>query len=391
MNRKLLIKKEKRTYIREDESVNYHESSFSLQTITNKSVQVQLLEKENIKYLLNSKISEKFLTELGRNVEIDDYLIELQEKYKITDYEVHIGMEDVLVRKIYLDTESIREIKYGIVTYNIVKSGKLISSNSIVFENNYTDLVETLSKKIDEELEWDKKKKVKCEDIPLVWIFNSEVAGYFFHECIGHVLEEDIFQITNYKIGDMFFKNKLNIYENWVKEDECDDIGNNIKEKICLVHNGKIENILSGYNSKWGICSGNVFTEETAFAPMVRMSNMLVESKITSNNLFTNVKEAIYVEEVSGGECEPFTGEVGLCIKKAYYIKNGKKDIAFEPFSLLFNLQDLKETQIDVGNDKKTIHSLCYKYGAIKKIQYTTPGILIDWRQNSGCITNRNF
>ena len=240
-------------------------------------------------------------------------------------------------------------------------------------------------------MKWDRKKKVKCKEVPLVWIFSQEVAGYFFHECIGHILEEDIFRRTNYNVGDMFFGNRLNIYENWEKEISFDDFGKRTKERICLVKNGKIENILSGYNPMQDSSTGNAFTEEVYFPPRVRMNSMFVEAENMTGKIYENVKVAMYVEEVSGGECEPFSGEVGLCVKKAHIVINDKKVVALEPFSLLLNLRDLKKAEIKVGDNKKTMHSLCFKYGAIKKIKYTTPEILIDWRKSSEYITNRDF
>lgn len=73
------------------------------------------------------------------------------------------------------------------------------------------------------------------------------------------------------------------------------------------------------------------------------------------------------------------------------HISNGRIDYVYEPFSLLFNLRNIKKVEIKMGYNKKTMQSLCFKYGAVKKIKYTTPDILIDWRQNSEFITDRDF
>lgn len=391
MNRKLLIRKEKRTYIRADDSKHDYESNLALQTITNEGIQVQPVENENIESLINRSFLEKFIFNLEEDRRIDNYLKLIQERYAATDFVVNVGIEDVLIRKYFFETESMTEICYAIVTYSILKDAKVVSSEFLVFEGNYDELVQKVCGKIDEEMEWYKTEKVRCKSTPLIWIFSQEVAGYFFHECIGHILEEDLFRISKYNLGDMFFKNHLNIYENWIRENEHDDFGNEIREKICLVHDGKIENYLSGYNALGGICSGNAFTEEVYLPPKIRMSNMFVEGSDTETDLFESVAEAIYIIELSGGECDPFTGEVGLCVKKACHISNGRIDYVYEPFSLLFNLRNLKKVEIKMGYNKKTMQSLCFKYGAVKKIKYTTPDILIDWRQNSEFITDRNF
>lgn len=390
MNRKFLIRKEKRTYTRADDSKYDYESSLTLQTITNEGIHIQPIENERIKYLIKKRFLKKF-TSIVEDKKIDNYLKLIQERYATTDYVVNVGLEDVLIRKYFFETESMEEIHYGIATYNIMKNTRVVSSEFLVFEGDYDQLVQTVCDKVDKELEWNKIEKERCKKIPLVWIFSQEVAGYFFHECIGHILEEDLFRISKYKLGDVFFKNQLNIYENWIRESDYDDLGNKMKEKVCLVRDGKIENYLSGYNVSEGICSGNAFTEEPYLPPKIRMSNMFVEGSEKVVDLFKNVPEAIFIKELSGGECDPFTGEVGLCVKKACHIFNGRIDYAYEPFSLLFNLCNLEKVEIKVGYNKKTIQSLCFKYGAVKKIKYTTPDILIDWRQNSECITDRNF
>lgn len=391
MNRKLLIRKEKRTYVREDDGKHDYESNLALQTITNEGVQVQPVENENIESLIKKSFLKRFIFKLEEDKRIDNYLKLIQERYVTTNYEVNVGIEDVLIRKYFLEMESMTEIHYRIVTYSILEDTKVICSEFLVFEGNCDELVQKVCDKIDEELEWHKTEKIRCKSTPLIWIFSQEVAGYFFHECIGHILEEDLFRISKYKLGDVFFKNKLNIYENWIRESTYDDLGNEIREKICLVRDGRIENYLSGYNAPESICSGNAFTEEAYLPPKIRMSNMFVEGSDTTMNLFENIAEAIYIKELSGGECDPFTGEVGLCVKKACYISNGRIDYVYEPFSLLFNLRNLEKVEIKTGCNKKTIQSLCFKYGAVKKIKYTTPDILIDWRQNSECITDRNF
>lgn len=390
MSRKLLIRKEKRTYTQNKDNTIFYESNLALQMVTNEGVQIRTLENINLKSLLPYKTYEEFFHELDENRNIIEAIKLIYEKYKLTNYEVTISMEDVLIKKFFFDAESIINIQYGIVTYTISKDSHVICSNYLILEWDYKDIFQKVCEKIDQELLWYEREKLKCDKIPLIWIFSQEVAGYFFHECIGHILEEDIFRISNYKMGDMFFKNNITIYENWKKECDYDDVGNEVKEKICLINSGKIENYLSGYDVVDG-GSGNVFTEEVHLEPKVRMSSMFIEGTAKELKMTEEVVDGIYIEEVSGGECEPITGEIGLCVNKAYHITNGKKDYFYEPFSIIFNLQDLKEVEIKIGCRQKTTQSLCFKYGAIKKIEYTTPDILIDWRKNSECITNRIF
>lgn len=55
MSRKLLIRKEKRTYTQNKDNTIFYESNLALQMVTNEGVQIRTLENINLKSLLPYK------------------------------------------------------------------------------------------------------------------------------------------------------------------------------------------------------------------------------------------------------------------------------------------------------------------------------------------------
>ena len=225
--------------------------------------------------------------------------------------------------------------------------------------------------------------------MPKQWIFSAQAAGFFFHECIGHLLEEEQFRMSGFKIGDRLFNADISIFENREIENALDDYEQQIKNNVCLINKGQIFNILSA-SVKTG-SSGNAYTQEPTIEPMVRMNCMYVEDGKSIENIFDNVINGIFITEISCGEYNPLNGEIGLSINKAYKVIDGKSTEAYMPFSILFNISDFLENHIALDNKYETVMSLCGKYGAVKKIKYIVPEMLIDWRNNGKFVNDRNF
>lgn len=110
MNRKFLIRKEKRTYTRADDSKYDYESSLTIQTITNEGIHIQPIENEKIKYLIKKRFLKKF-TSIVEDKKINNYLKLIQERYATTDYVVNVGLEDVLISKRGVKSTAFR--RYG--------------------------------------------------------------------------------------------------------------------------------------------------------------------------------------------------------------------------------------------------------------------------------------
>lgn len=326
--------------------------------------------------------------ELENDNNVFNFILALQNKYCYEKYVSDVAIEETIVQKLH--NNKFGSEKYYTVVYNIFNNAinKRIANEFMVFECLNNETIECVSNRIRNEIIWNDIDKIKCENISKQWIFAAQAAGFFFHECIGHLLEEEQFRISRYSIGDYIFDSDIDVFENW-EVDEClDDYDQTIEKKICLISNGQIRNVLTA-NMEGG--SGNACTQEPFIEPMSRMNDMYVRSNNPIEDELDNVKDGIYIEEITCGEYNPINGEIGLSISKSYQIVSGIKTVGYKPMSILFSLNDLIGNNIDLNNKYEKIMSLCGKYGAVKKIKYNVPEMRIDWRRNGKFITDRDF
>lgn len=389
----LLIRKEKNTYLYENKSrKSFYESNIAMQCFENDCEQIYKVDNiEDLKkYISKPEVLQSFFERKELDENYFTHINQILNSIADTEYIVSIAIEEVLIQKCQLDNLRMGRTFYNTVTYNIVKNNRLVASEVLVFDDLNINDIEIVIECIHNEISWDKKAKTKCLFLGYDWVFSAEAAGYIFHECIGHILEEELFAISGYSIGDCLFKEKINIYENWESNQRIDDYGNDVKVNMSLISNGIIQNILSG-RRKEEINSGNGFTEDPDFSPLARMNSMYVEMEDEKKNIVSEVEEGIYIEKISSGEYNPITGEIGLCISQMYKIVNGELTVAYEPMSVLFNINQLKKVDIEMEKKKKNTKALCGKYGALKKVEYTTSRLKMRWKENGKFITNRDF
>ena len=258
----------------------------------------------------------------------------------------------------------------------------------MVFNSLDGDALDKTLSRINKEIEWHGVTKVKCMDSFGSWFFSPTAAGFFFHECVGHLLEYEQFRITGFKLGEKLFNTPIQIFENWESTNETDDFGVPVKNDICIIRDGKISTILTAERDTG---SGNACTQDPYIQIMARMNSMFVTTKNKVDNIFDYVKDGIYLEEITTGEFNPINGEIGLSVTKSKRIINGKLEYAYEPMTILFNIKDLINCNVMLDNNYETVMSLCGKLGATKKIKYTVPGMLMEWSDNGKFIADRDF
>lgn len=387
MKKKLLICKNKITY-RNINSEQIIEKAFELseQTLKENMVYISNID-EN--YLCNQGL-EYFHNKTSNTEDIFKFIESLLMQNIEPNLLFDIAVEENIINKFH-DTKRESTERYYTVVYNIINKldNKSIANEFMVFDSLDENAYYSVSNRIEKEINWSKLKKVLCIKLPKQWIFSAQASGFFFHECIGHLLEEEQFRLSDIKLGDKLFNANISIYENWEMEDILDDYDNPVIKNICLVKNGKVQNILS--SSAIGPSSGNAYTQEPFVEPMARMNCMYVKDEKNTEHIMDNVKSGIFIEEISCGEYNSLNGEIGLSINKAYKIKDGKIGEPYLPFSILFNIMDLVSSYIILDNKYETVMSLCGKYGAVKKIKYIVPEMMIDWSNNAKFPNNRNI
>lgn len=393
MRNKLLIKKEKNTYLYENGGKEvFNESKIAMQCLENDCEQIYKVDSiEDVKkYTRKPEELKSFFERKEFDEKYFAYIEEIVNSITDTEYIVSIAIEEILIQKCIIENLCIGQTTYNTVSYNISRNNMLVASEAMVFDALNKSEIENIIECIQNEISWDKKEKTKCLFLGYDWVFSAEAAGFIFHECIGHILEEELFAISGYSIGDRLFNGNINIYENWRNTKKIDDYGNSVMMNVNLISNGIIQNTLSGRGKRENN-SGNGYTEDPDFPPLARMNSMYVEMGEEKDDIVSQTKKGVYIERISSGEYNPITGEIGLCVSQMNKITNGKFTEAYEPVSILFNINQLKEVEIEMEKKKKSTQSLCGKYGSLKKVEYTTARFKMRWKENGKFITNRDF
>ncbi len=190
-------------------------------------------------------------------------------------------------------------------------------------------------------------------------ILKNEAASKFFHEFIGHLLEEDHFIISPIRnmLGKKIFPPNLNIYENINIVNDFDDLGNKIKKDICLVRNGVVCNLLTLSNQSHGLnCenTGNAIIDSynDRFSP--RMRSMQIELPLDKQE---DIFSGVLIEDFDVCEMNPAEGVIAFTVNKSYSIQAGEVQEALKSFTFLLSIYDLTDAEITaIGDEEEYIH-----------------------------------
>ncbi len=300
---------------------------------------------------------------------------------------LNLAIEEKCISKIHykngIGLSHIREVYY-VMSYSIYNELKLIASEFMV-SDSFSDLLDKISNTILAEAKWnslEKEKVVYSSDYTLV--FKNKASGILFHECIGHFLEADHFHNSPIRLlkDKRLFSDNITIYENYNDLRKVDDENSFVNDSLMLINNGVIENVLCNkylsltHNIK---ATGNAITENPQIAPKIRMTNMLVKpGTVDLDTKLKAIEKGIYIEEISLGEVDVYSGSFSILVSKAYKLLNGKVLNPVDEFTLSFNIRDLIQFNIDVCNDILSQANLCGKLGAVVKVNYSSPSIIIN-------------
>ncbi|MBE2914302.1 hypothetical protein HPK00_13275 [Anoxybacillus flavithermus] len=85
--------------------------------------------------------------------------------------------------------------------------------------------------------------------------------------------------------------------------------------------------------------------------------------------------KGIYVKKLNMGEVNTHTGDFTVEVEMSYLIENGKCTSEVEPFMMTFNIFELANRELLLGNEVKTFYNLCGKRGSVVKVAYTVPAL----------------
>ena len=209
-------------------------------------------------------------------------------------------------------------------------------------------------------------------DFPV--IFDSELAGVFIHEALGHASEADII-LQN----DSILKNKMNQKigsELITVVDDASyekgfgyypyDVEGTKTEKNVLVENGVLKSILSSRETakKLGRESSGNARSIIKDQPIVRMSNTYIApGESTFDELLEDMPTGIYLKGSRGGQVDTGRGIFQFNAVEAYVIENGELGDHLRDVSLSGSTLDILNNVTGVADDLKLGVGFCGKDG----------------------------
>lgn len=213
----------------------------------------------------------------------------------------------------------------------------------------------------------------KYENIPT--IYAPQATGYFIHEVIGHLLEEDVYNLYGKSILEKIkIDKKLKViddatdYSHIIGLNKIDDCGNSLKSVI-LIEDGKIQNIITP-------TAGSFRRENYKKIALPRMRSTYVSpySNLNLEQLTSKYNKCIVVTHVFMGSCE-FHNDSYWLIGHGQLIESQKVVATFSNIKISFSIKEHLENITYIGNDFEIFSSDCDKLGNVVKVCMGGPSI----------------
>lgn len=227
----------------------------------------------------------------------------------------------------------------------------------------------------------------KGESLQLPVVFSPSATGYFTHEIIGHILEEDIYNYTNIQSSNLKFDKRLIIKDSIEKfrglcgMGKYDDAGTFIKP-ILLVSDGKIRNTIainkeaSLDNHLYGMARRQSY--KFSVLPRMRCTFIMPNGSLSQEQIIEKYHHAFYLDKVYAGNLQPLSKEYTI-IGIGSYINKGEIEDKLYTVQYNGNLEnDLNNVEL-IGNDFSVSPSYCVKGDQIVRVCMGGPTISIKY------------
>ncbi len=242
-----------------------------------------------------------------------------------------------------------------------------------------------------------REAKRKCEESldaepakPGVYtiIMDSDLAGVFAHEAVGHACEADGIidgaSILEGKAGEKIGSEKITIWDdpsldNGFGRYKFDSEGMEGK-KVELIKNGVVAGRLHSLETAEELGeepNGHARAESYSYGPIVRMSNTCIEPGDEKLDELMELKEGLYLKGMSGGSVDPFTGQFMFRCEEAFPVQKreiGKRIRAVSITGTI--LQTLHEVD-GVGKDFGISPGFCGKDGQNVRVSDGGPHVRV--------------
>lgn len=219
--------------------------------------------------------------------------------------------------------------------FNLLVDGKPEGSSLNIYETDFNKLFNQQDYFRDNIMKWIRFVKESVPVKPGIYtcILSPVVAGVFAHESFGHKSEADFMvgdekMLEEWAIGSKVGADILNIIDTGDIEGSgyvpYDDEGTKTKETYLIkdgVLSGRLHSAYTSGSLKEDL-TGNSRAISFEFEPIVRMTTTYIGAgKQTKEELFSGVKEGIYIEDLKHGSgMSTFT----IAPSIAYMIRDGK-------------------------------------------------------------------
>ncbi len=321
------------------------------------------------KYKPRVKIHPKKIS-LTEKFDLLKYYNDLLMKQKIVSM-TEIGYIELQVKKSFFNTEG-TEIDQEIVLVNIAggiygKGDKTTQLLRIGIGGNedYNSLLnrdETLLEKTRVLEELVNADPIKGGIFPV--ILDPHEAGVFIHEAFGHLSEADIIQNHPTFRDEMYLDRRLGKpILNVIDDGSLDGLPGSYKyddegveaKKTYLIKDGILSGRMHSRETAEDFgeeLSGNCRAENYTFTPIIRMSNIFIDSGESEfKDMLTSIDDGYYLCHAKGGQTMGDMFSFGA--QYGFEIKNGKLGSMVRDINMSGNLFNTLESISMIGNNKQ--------------------------------------
>ncbi len=198
--------------------------------------------------------------------------------------------------------------------------------------------------------------------------FHKETTAYLFHELIGHLLEEDYYNIKDNYIRKtkIYYPKVLTVahetgpYPMSLGIGKLDDKGDRYRDSV-LIKNGEI---------KSHIGDGNYRSSSIYEVPIPRMRTITVSS---SESAKTDMCDCIIIKKILAGVVNPFDGTVNILCDDVFF-NDGECLFRMDSKILISsNLKNIFENFLCLGTKMGYKTGKCIKQGQIINVGVNSP------------------
>lgn len=206
-----------------------------------------------------------------------------------------------------------------------------------------------------------------------------QAAGFFIHEAIGHLLEEDIYNFFKDQLDHIKFPLNFSLidnpigYEKLIGVNRYDDFGQLIKP-ILLIKDGKIQNTIKLNN-------GFARSEKFDHKPLPRMRMLILEN--VQEEELSKKKCSIFISKIHSGQVTP--ADFTFRLKgEGYIIEDQTVRRKIQNIEIQGDLKKSIESIDYIGNKPIIFSADCTKYGQTIRVGAKTPSISFICRSIEG-------